>query len=70
VSVVTVYETCNRGIGFRYAVDADTAQFCTALRLTFESSQSPMKCEKGALSPGVKRPGREATDIRYGVKNI
>jgi hypothetical protein len=29
-----------------------------------ESSQCPMKSEEGALSPGVKRPGREATDIR------
>jgi hypothetical protein len=66
VSVVTVNETRNRGIGVRFPVDADTVLFCTALRLLLESSQSPMKWEKGALFPGVKRPGREATDIRCG----
>jgi hypothetical protein len=66
VSVVTVYETRNRGIGVRFPVDADTILFCTALRLLLESSQSPMKCEKRALSSGVKRPALEATDIRCG----
>lgn len=63
MSVVTVYETRNRGIGVQFPVDADTALFCTALRLHLETSQPPMKCEKEALSSGVKRPKREATYI-------
>lgn len=66
MSVVNVYEPRNRGIVVQFPADADTALFCTAFRLPLESFQSPMKCEKGVLSPGVNRPGREATDIRCG----
>jgi hypothetical protein len=54
VGRATSYWLDDRGVGVRVPVGS------TSFRPPLGSTQPPIQCVPGALSPGVKRPGREA----------
>jgi hypothetical protein len=74
VTSTTFYQTTNKLFGFsRYWLwdgrlrgrssssgDCKNFLFCKSLRLALGSTQPPIQWVPGALSSGVKRPGREA----------
>jgi hypothetical protein len=58
VGIVTGDELDDRGVGVRVPVGSRI--FSKSSRLALRSTQPPVQWVPGALSPGVKRPGREA----------
>jgi hypothetical protein len=50
--------------GIRYPADAGIFLLATGSRPALEPTQPPIQWVPGALSPGVKRPGREADHKR------
>jgi hypothetical protein len=58
VGIATGYGLNDRGVRVRVAVGSRI--FSTPSRPTLGSAQPPIQWVQGALSPGVKRPGREA----------
>jgi hypothetical protein len=58
VSIATGYGLDDRGVGVRVPVRSRI--FSMSSRSALESTQLPIQCVPGALSPGVKRQGREA----------
>jgi hypothetical protein len=59
VVIATGYVLDDRGVGVRVPVGSKIF-FSTSSRPTLGSTQPPTQWVPGALSPGVKRPGREA----------
>jgi hypothetical protein len=57
VGIATSYELDDRGVGIR--VPEGSEIFSTSSRPALESTQPPIQWLPGALSPAVKRPGRE-----------
>jgi hypothetical protein len=58
VGIATGYELDDRGVAVRVPVVSRI--FFTSSRPALGSTQPPIQCVRGALSPGVKRPGHEA----------
>jgi hypothetical protein len=57
--IATGYGLDNRGVGVRVPIGS-IILFYTSSRPALGPTQSPIQWVPGALSPGVKRPGREA----------
>jgi hypothetical protein len=57
VGTATDYRLDDRGIGVQVPVGS---RIFSTSRLVLGSTQPPIQWVLGALSPGVKRPGREA----------
>jgi hypothetical protein len=47
-------------LNFRFPAGAGNFLFTTASRTALGPTEAPIQCVPGALSLGVKRPGREA----------
>jgi hypothetical protein len=60
VGTATDYRLDNRMIGFRIPAELEIFLFDTVFRPALGPTQLPMQRVQGALSLGVKRPGREA----------
>jgi hypothetical protein len=60
VGIATDYGLDNRMIGVRIPAGAGNFLFTTASRPALGPTQPPFQWVPGALSLGVKRPGREA----------
>jgi hypothetical protein len=60
VGIATEYGLDYRGIGVRVPVGSRIFLFATSSRPAMGSTQTPIQWVPGALSPGVKRPRREA----------
>jgi hypothetical protein len=58
VGITTDYRLDDRGVAVRVPVRSTI--FSTSSRPALGSTQPPIQWVPGALSPGVKRPGREA----------
>jgi hypothetical protein len=58
VGIATGYGLADRGVGFRVSVGSRI--FSTSSRPVFGPTQPPIQWALGAVSLGVKRPGREA----------
>jgi hypothetical protein len=59
VGIATGYGLDDQGVGVRVPVGSRIF-FSKSSRLALGSTQPPIQWVPGALSPGVKRPGREA----------
>jgi hypothetical protein len=57
VGIATSYVLDDRGVGGRVPVGSRI--FSKSSRPALRSTQPPIQCLSGTLSPGVKRPGRE-----------
>jgi hypothetical protein len=60
VGIATSYGLDGRGIGVRVPVVVGIFLFSISSRPALGFTQPPIQWVPGALSPGVKRPGREA----------
>jgi hypothetical protein len=61
VRTATGYGLEDQGVGFWVPVGARIfIHFSMSSRMALEPTQTPIQWSLGALSPGVKRPGREA----------
>jgi hypothetical protein len=60
VSIVNGYGLDNRGVSVLSPGRVKNFLFSTLVRLAQGSTQPPIQCVLGTLSPGVKRLGREA----------
>jgi hypothetical protein len=58
VGIATGYRLDDRGVGVRVPVGSRI--FSTSSRLAMRFTQPPIQWVPGVISPGVKRPGREA----------
>jgi hypothetical protein len=58
--IVTDYGLDERGVGVRVPVGSRIFLFSTSHRPALGPTQSAIQWVPGALSPGLKRPGREA----------
>jgi hypothetical protein len=59
VGIATGYGLDGRGVRVRVPVGSTIFLFSTSSRPALRSTQPHIQCVTGALSPGVKRPGRE-----------
>jgi hypothetical protein len=60
VGTATGYGLDDQGVGVRAPVGDKNFLFSTSSRSALESTQPPIQSVPVAVSPGVKRPGREA----------
>jgi hypothetical protein len=58
--VATGYRPDDEGAGVRVPVGGKNFHFSMSSRAAVVPTQPPIHCVPGALSPGIKRPGREA----------
>jgi hypothetical protein len=59
VGIATGYGLDDRGVGVRVPESVKNFLFSTSSRLALGSTQPPIQWLPGALSPGLKRQGRE-----------
>jgi hypothetical protein len=60
VGIATGYGLDDRGVGVRVPGRIKDFLFCTSSRPSVGPTQPPIQWVPGALSPGLKQPGREA----------
>jgi hypothetical protein len=62
VGIATGYGLDDQGVGVGVQVGSRIFPFSKSPRPALESTQPPIQWVPGALSSGIKRPGREADD--------
>jgi hypothetical protein len=60
ICLVTSYGLEDQGVGVQVPVGGKNVHFSLSFRPALGPTQPPIQWVPGALSPGVKRPGREA----------